>query len=79
MAQEKKKYTLEEIDALKAWFDQQKLPESMQITSSAFSPDLKETVSHLFEQAYDCYENPKMTGSIRILEIIKNNLEKNNI
>lgn len=75
MAQENKRYTLEDIDELKKWFDGQQLPESMQITKSAFSPDLKKTTSHLFEQAYDCYENPKMTGCIHILEHIKENLE----
>jgi hypothetical protein len=69
-------YTREEIDAMKKWFDSQKLPDSMQITTSAYSPNLKETLQHLFEQAYDSFENPKMYGSIRILEHIKENIEK---
>lgn len=31
----------------------------------------------LFEQAYVCYENPKMQGCLYLLEKIKSNLEKN--
>lgn len=38
---EKKVYTVEEVDELKKWFDNQTLPQSMQINSSAYSPDLK--------------------------------------
>lgn len=30
----------------------------------------------LFEQAYVCYENPKMQGCLYLLEKIKSNLEK---
>ena len=51
---EKKVYTVEEVDELKKWFDNQTLPQSMQINSSAYSPDLKDTVAMLFEQAYIC-------------------------
>ena len=39
---EKKVYTVEEVDELKKWFDNQILPQSMQINSSAYSPDLKD-------------------------------------
>lgn len=73
---EKRIYTIEEIDNLKAWFDAQTLPQEMQIDSSAYTPDLPETVSMLFDQAYICHENPKMLGCIRLLERIKNNLEQ---
>ena len=59
---EKKVYTVEEVDELKKWFDNQTLPQSMQINSSAYSPDLKDTVAMLFEQAYICCNNPKMQG-----------------
>ena len=59
---EKKVYTVEEVDELKKWFDNQILPQSMQINSSAYSPDLKDTVAMLFEQAYICCNNPKMQG-----------------
>lgn len=70
-------HTIEEIDELKIWFQehQNQLPETMQIDSSAYTPDLKETISMLFDQAYICYENPKMQGCIYLLKKIKRNLE----
>ena len=69
--------TIEEIDELREWFEKVKnrLPETMQIDSSAYTPNLKETISMLFEQAYICYENPKMQGCIYLLKKIKKNLE----
>ena len=75
---EKRVHTIEEINELKAWFDanQEKFPPTMQIDSSAFTPDLKETISMLFEQAYICYENPKMQGCIWLLKKIKDNIEQ---
>ena len=73
---EKKVYTVEEVDELKKWFDNQTLPQSMQINSSAYSPDLKDTVAMLFEQAYICRNNPKMQGCLLLLEDIKKNLEE---
>lgn len=73
---EKKVYTVEEVDELKKWFDNQILPQSMQINSSAYSPDLKDTVAMLFEQAYICCNNPKMQGCLLLLENIKKNLEE---
>ena len=74
---EKNVYTKEDVDELKRWFDAQTLPQSMQINSSAYSPDLKDTVAMLFEQAYICYNNPKMQGCLLLLENIKKNLEEN--
>ena len=76
--EKKRTHTLEEINELKSWFEanQEKLPETMQIDSSAFSPDLRDTLDMLFEQAYICYENPKMQGCIRFLKKIKKNLEE---
>lgn len=74
---EKKVYTIEDVNELKKWFDAQTLPQSMQINSSAYSPDLKDTVAMLFEQAYICYNNPKMQGCLLLLENIKKNLEEN--
>ena len=76
--EKKRTHTLEEINELKSWFDAnpEKLPETMQIDSSAFSPDLRDTIDMLFEQAYICYENPKMQGCIRFLKKIKKNLEE---
>ena len=76
---EKKVYTVEEVDELKKWFDNQILPQSMQINSSAYSPDLKDTVAMLFEQAYICCNNPKMQGCLLLLENIKKNLEEKKI
>ena len=73
---EKKVYTVEEVDELKKWFDNQILPQSMQINSSAYSPDLIDTVAMLFEQAYICCNNPKMQGCLLLLENIKKNLEE---
>lgn len=72
-------HTIEEIDELKIWFQehQNQLPETMQIDSSAYTPDLKETISMLFDQAYICYENPKMQGCIYLLKKIKRNLDSN--
>ena len=76
--EKKRTHTLEEINELKSWFEanQEKLPETMQIDSSAFSPDLRDTIDMLFEQAYICYENPKMQGCIRFLKKIKKKLEE---
>ena len=76
--EKKRTHTLEEINELKRWFEanQEKFPETMQIDSSAFSPDLRDTIDMLFEQAYICYENPKMQGCIRFLKKIKKNLEE---
>ena len=75
--EKKRIHTIEEIDELREWFEKVKnrLPEAMQIDSSAYTPNLKETISMLFEQAYICYENPKMQGCIYLLKKIKKNLE----
>ena len=75
---EKRTHTIEEIDELKAWFESMtdKLPSTMQIDSSASTPNLPETISMLFDQAYICYENPKMQGCIRLLKKIKGNVEE---
>lgn len=72
----KRTYTQEEVNELKKWFDSQELPPTMQIDKAAFTPNLKDTVDMLFEQAYVCYENPKMQGCLYLLEKIKSNLEK---
>ena len=75
--EKKRIHTIEEIDEKGEWFEKVKnrLPETMQIDSSAYTPNLKETISMLFEQAYICYENPKMQGCIYLLKKIKKNLE----
>ena len=73
-----KTYTIEEINELKEWFEANKIliPPTMQINSSAYTPNLPETIDMLFEQAYICYENPKMQGCIWLLKKIKENLVK---
>lgn len=76
--EKKRTHTIEEINELKAWFDDHAslLPQTMQIDSSAYTADLPETISMLFEQAYICHENPKMQGCIWLLQKIKKNLEE---
>lgn len=75
---EKTTHTIEEIDELKRWFEENKshIPPSMQINSGAFSPNLEETITILLEQAYICYDNSRMQGCILLLKEIKTNMEK---
>lgn len=70
-------HTIEEINELNAWFEENrnKFPQSMQLDASASIPNLATTIDMLFEQAYTCYSNPKMQGSILILKKIKQKLE----
>ena len=51
MKERKRTYTEEEVNELKKWFDSQSLPPTMQIDKAAFTPNLKDTVDMLFEQA----------------------------
>ena len=71
-------HTLEEINELKNWFDGQmaNIPATMQIEKGCYTPDLASTLDMLFDQAYICYENPKMQGCILLLKKIKKNLEE---
>lgn len=71
-----KTHTIEEVNELKAWFDAQQLPATLQLNQSTFIPDVATTVESLFMQAYICYENPKMQGCIVLLQQIKEVLEK---
>ncbi len=71
-----KTHTIEEVNQLKTWFEAQELPQTMYIDKATYTPNLKETIGMLFEQAYVCYENPKMQGCIILLKKIKANLEK---
>ena len=52
--EKKRTHTIEEIDELRDWFEanRDKVPATMQIDSSAFTPDLPETINMLFDQAY---------------------------
>ena len=74
----KKTYTHDDIEELNKWFDsnKDKLPQTMQIDRSAYSPNLAKTIDTLFTQAFICYSNPKMLGCILILEKIKANVEE---
>lgn len=76
MSTNKKVYTHEEVDQLKAWFDQAELPAEMQLDKAVYIPDVKETVRRLFLQAYVCCENPRLQGCLRLLERIKAHLEE---
>lgn len=67
-------YTREEVDALKGWYDNMPLPESLQLDKAVFIPSVRQTVDRLFRQAYLCYENPKLLGGLRLLERIKEKL-----
>ncbi len=67
---------MEEVEELRRWFANRTLPQTMQIDSSAYTPDLQDTVAMLFEQAEVCYDNPRMQGCFFLLERIKKNLEQ---
>lgn len=71
-----KTLTIEELNELKAWFESQELPQTMYIDKATYTPNLKETITMLFEQSYIYYENPKMQGSILLLKKIKTKLEE---
>lgn len=75
--EKKRTHTIEEIEELNKWFEDNhnKLPQTMQIDSSAYTPDLPNTIDMLLEQAYICHDNPKMQGCILILKKIKKNME----
>lgn len=74
-----KTHTVEELNELKAWFQGQKLPQTMHIDKATFTPDLENTIDMLFEQAYIYNENPKMQGSILLLKKIKAKIEEENM
>lgn len=76
MKENRKLYTLEELQALKDWFKDKELPQDMRLDKATYIPDLKKTLSSLFLQADVCYENPKMQGCIFLLERIKAKLEE---
>lgn len=77
--EEQKSYTThEEMEELKNWFEihVENLPESLQIDTSIFTPDLKKTIRMLLEQALVCHKNPKMQGSIILLKKIQQKCQK---
>ena len=78
--EKKKTHTNEEILELNAWFESvaEKLPETMQIDKSTYTPNLKRTVDILLEQIHIFHKNSKMQGAILILKKIKNKIEEMN-
>lgn len=73
--EDRKIYKKEELKTLRAWFDAQELPQSLQVDKATYIPNLKDTVDRLFGQAEACFENPKMQGCVILLENIKAKLE----
>ena len=71
-------YTRQEVEELEAWFDKAALPASLQVDKATFVPNVADTVTRLFKQAYLCYENPKLLGGLHLLERIKAKLEEEN-
>ena len=71
-------HTLEEIQELEVWFESHKneFPDAFQIDASTFTPDLKETISMLFEQAYITCGNSKMQGCVWLLKKIRDKVER---
>lgn len=51
-------------------------PKEMQINKAAFTPDLKLTVESCIMQAKQCLGNYKMAGAFRMLQQIRENIEK---
>lgn len=73
---ETKIYTREELAELEAWFKSIQLPESLQLDKATFIPDVRETLDRLVLQAEINCDNPKMQGSIYLLERLKAKLEE---
>ncbi len=69
-------YSYEELMELIKWFDDKKLPESIQLDKATYIPDVKDTLGKLAVQAEIGYENPKLQGSIFLLKRLKNKLEE---
>ncbi len=78
MKGDKHTHTLEEIQELEVWFESHmsEFPDTLQIDASTYTPDLKETISMLFEQAYITCGNPKMQGCVWLLKKIRDKVER---
>ena len=74
----KESYSEEELNEMIVWFNNHadELPKEMQINKAAFTPDLKLTVESCIMQAKQCLGNYKMAGAFRMLQQIRENLEK---
>lgn len=71
-----KLYTRDELRELEEWFNGVELPESIQLDTATYIPDLKDTLAMLVMQAEINCENPKMQGPIYLLERLKTRLEE---
>lgn len=60
------------------WFNNHAdgLPKEMQINKSAFTPDLQLTIESCIMQAKECLGNYKMVGAFKLLQQIRENIEK---
>lgn len=74
----KESYSEEELNEMIVWFNNHanEFPKEMQINKAAFTPDLKLTVESCIMQAKQCLGNYKMAGAFRMLQQIRENLEK---
>lgn len=74
---EKFKYTKEDYQELKSWFEANDnlLSGDMQIDDSTYTPDIKKTILMLLEQAGEYHDNDKMYGGYLLLLRIKRMLE----
>ncbi len=69
-------YSYDELMELIKWFDDKKLPVSIQLDKATYIPDVKDTLEKLAVQAEIGYENPKLQGSIFLLKRLKDKLEE---
>lgn len=78
MAEKKESYSEEELNEMIVWFNNHadELPKEMQINKSAFTPDLRLTVESCIMQAQQCLGNYKMAGAFRMLQQIREKIEK---
>lgn len=73
---EEDKYSLEAINELVAWFAAQTdLPESLQMDTSVYIPNLKETIDGLTQMSLANYENPLFRPAIKRFYKLKEILE----
>lgn len=73
---ETKLYTHDELRELEEWFNGRELPEDIQLDKATYIPNVKDTIGRLMIQAEINCDNPKMQGSIYLLERLKAKLEE---
>lgn len=71
-------YSEEELNGMIVWSNNHadELPEEMQVNKAAFTPDLKLTIESCIMQAKECLGNYKMVGAFKLLQQIRENIEK---